>query len=108
MLRKKGQQQNLSFKKQSTQSTYEKYDEKLTSTQDLVSYGRNPSCSCYISHLLKARDISIVFGLNNFRTVLKLLQNPGFQTEYLAVSTKRLSKSFSNDFSPTSQTLEEM
>ena len=40
--------------------------------------------------------------------VLKFLQNPGFQTEYLAVSTKRLSKSFSNNFSPTSQTLEEM
>ena len=34
-------------KKQSTQSTNEKYDEKLTSTQDLVGYGRNPSCSCY-------------------------------------------------------------
>ena len=53
------------------------------------------------SHLLKATDIWIVYGLNNLRTVLKFLQNPGFQTEYLAVSTKRLSKSFSNDFSPT-------
>ena len=60
------------------------------------------------SLLLKARDISIVYGLNNLGTVLKFLQNPGFQTEYLAISNKRLSKSFSNDFSPTSQTLEEM
>ena len=60
------------------------------------------------SLLLKARDISIAYGSNNLRTVLKFLQNPGFQTEYLTVSTKRLSKSFSNDFSPSSQTLEEM
>ena len=47
MLRKKGQQHNLLLKKQSTQSTNEKYDEKLTSTQDLVGYGKIPSCSCY-------------------------------------------------------------
>ena len=59
MLRKKGQQRSLSFDKQSTQSTNEKYDEKLTSTQDLVSYSRNPSCFCY-KPLPKAVDVSIV------------------------------------------------
>ena len=42
---KKGQQHNLSSGKQSTQSTNEKCDVKLTSAQDLVSYGRNSSCS---------------------------------------------------------------
>ena len=47
MLRKKGQQHNLSFDKRPTQSINVKYDEKLTSAQDRVNYSRNTSFSCY-------------------------------------------------------------
>ena len=35
-------------------------------------------------HLPKAKDVSIIFEVNyNLRRVLSILQNPGFQTEYL-------------------------
>ena len=47
MLRKIGQQHNLSFYKQSAQSINKKNDENFNSAQDHISYGRNPSCSCY-------------------------------------------------------------
>ena len=41
-LKKKEQRHNFSFEKQLTQSANEKNDEKLTSAQDHVGYGRNP------------------------------------------------------------------
>lgn len=79
---KKGQQHNMSFDKQSTQSINKKNNEKLTSTQGHISNGRNPSCSCY-KPLNENNEHLNCLRLYNHRTVLKNLQNPGFQMEDL-------------------------
>ena len=63
MLRKKGQQHNFSFYKQSTQSTNEKCDEDFTSAQDHVGYGRNSSCSCNKPLTESNRHLNCLWGL---------------------------------------------
>ena len=89
MLREKGQQHNLSFDKQSTQSTNEKWWE---SDHHLGSYKlwQKPQLFLLQAAYWKQQTSQSSLRLNNLRMVLKYLPNG------IPVLIKRLSKNFGN------------
>ena len=79
----KERQHNLSFDKQSTQPTKREKCWEVYQCQGSFKLWQKPQLFLLQGTYWKQKTSQSSLRLNNLRTVLSILQNPGFQTEYL-------------------------